>query len=160
MEVIADRAYGRPPGREAPALCGAVIGPLQQGVDDLVVARLDGRGMGVDRLPPGLRDLPPELRMQRRLQGERDVQLSGDRPSGRHAADPAEVDDIAMMRLLVREGVGLGVLPPIVIQDELSQGLLAIGAALPGIVERFYAVTIARRFPNHLLQDLLLRQMP
>jgi LysR family transcriptional activator of nhaA len=71
----------------------------------------------------------------------------------------AEVDDMAMMRLLVREGVGLGVLPPIVIQDELSQGLLAIGAALPGIVERFYAVTIARRFPNNLLQDLLFRQM-
>ena len=32
-------------------------------------------------------------------------------------------------------GVGLGVLPPIVIQDELAQGLLAIGASLPGIVE-------------------------
>lgn len=71
----------------------------------------------------------------------------------------AEVDDMAMMRLLVREGVGLGVLPPIVIQDELSQGLLRIGAPLPGIVERFYAVTIARKFPNNLLQDLLLRQV-
>ncbi len=49
-------------------------------------------------------------------------------------------------------------LPPIVIQDELAQGLLAIGAALPGIVERFYAVTVARTFRNALLQDLLGQQ--
>ncbi|KQS74082.1 LysR family transcriptional regulator, partial [Rhizobium sp. Leaf384] len=34
----------------------------------------------------------------------------------------AEVDDMAMMRLLAREGVGLAVLPPIVVKGELEMG--------------------------------------
>lgn len=67
----------------------------------------------------------------------------------------AEVDDMAMMRLLARDGVGLAVLPPIVVQDELSSGRLLEVDRLPGISERFYAVTIKRRFPNPLLADLL-----
>lgn len=67
----------------------------------------------------------------------------------------AEVDDMAMMRLLARDGVGLAVLPPIVVQDELSSGRLLEVDRLPGISETFYAVTIKRRFPNPLLADLL-----
>ncbi|MCP1336719.1 LysR family transcriptional regulator [Futiania mangrovi] len=67
----------------------------------------------------------------------------------------AEVDDMAMMRLLARAGVGLAVLPPIVVKDELNSGLLAEADRLPGIAETFYAVTMARRFPNPLLRTLL-----
>jgi LysR family transcriptional activator of nhaA len=67
----------------------------------------------------------------------------------------AEVDDMAMMRLLTREGIGLGVLPPIVVQDELESGRLVEAHQLPGIVETFFAVTLARRFPNPLLPELL-----
>ena len=67
----------------------------------------------------------------------------------------AEVDDMAMMRLLVREGIGLAVLPPIVVKDELASGLLVEADQLPGIAETFYAVTIARRFPNPLLRALI-----
>lgn len=67
----------------------------------------------------------------------------------------AEVDDMAMMRLLAREGVGLAVLPPIVVQDELGSGRLIEADRLPGIGETFYAVTLARRFPNPILADLL-----
>jgi len=67
----------------------------------------------------------------------------------------AEVDDMAMMRLLAREGVGLAVIPPIVVRDELSSGALIEIDPLPGIVETFYAVTIARRFPNPVLTRLL-----
>ncbi|MDX5362143.1 MAG: LysR family transcriptional regulator [Alphaproteobacteria bacterium] len=67
----------------------------------------------------------------------------------------AEVDDMAMMRLLARAGVGLAVLPPIVVKDELTSGLLAEADRLPGIAETFYAVTMARRFPNPLLRTLL-----
>ena len=36
----------------------------------------------------------------------------------------AEVDDMAMMRLLARDGVGVAVLPPIVVKDEISAGTL------------------------------------
>jgi LysR family transcriptional regulator, transcriptional activator of nhaA len=67
----------------------------------------------------------------------------------------AEVDDMAMMRLLVREGAGLGVLPPIVVRDELAAGTLVELANLPQIREQFFAITVARRFPNPLLAGLL-----
>jgi len=67
----------------------------------------------------------------------------------------AEVDDMAMMRLLAREDVGLGVLPPIVVKDELASGELIQALQLPGIAETFYAVTMERRFPNPLLGMLL-----
>ena len=67
----------------------------------------------------------------------------------------AEVDDMAMMRLLAREGVGLAVLPPIVVTDELANGRLIEADRLPGIAETFYAVTMERRFPNPLVRELL-----
>jgi LysR family transcriptional regulator, transcriptional activator of nhaA len=67
----------------------------------------------------------------------------------------AEVDDMAMMRLLVRAGVGLAVLPPIVVRDELALGSLVEAYALPGIVEIFFAVTIKRRFPNIVVHSLI-----
>ncbi|RAI36948.1 LysR family transcriptional regulator [Rhodoplanes serenus] len=67
----------------------------------------------------------------------------------------AEVDDMAMMRLIAREGVGLAVLPPIVVRDELDSGALVELESLPGLTEGFYGVTVARRFPNPLLQELL-----
>lgn len=67
----------------------------------------------------------------------------------------AEVEDMAMMRLLAREGVGLAVLPPIVVQDELTNGRLVQAERLPGIGEIFFAVTLSRRFPNPVLSELL-----
>jgi LysR family transcriptional activator of nhaA len=67
----------------------------------------------------------------------------------------AEVDDMAMMRLLAREDVGLAVLPAIVVKDELETGTLVVAERLPDIVETFHAVTLERRFPNPLLPDLL-----
>lgn len=67
----------------------------------------------------------------------------------------AEVEDMAMMRLLAREDIGLAVLPPIVVKDEITAGVLVEGDQLSGIVETFYAVTMARRFPNPLARLLL-----
>jgi LysR family transcriptional activator of nhaA len=67
----------------------------------------------------------------------------------------AEVDDMAMMRLLAREGAGLAVLPPIVVKGELEAGALVELDALPGMIESFYAVTVKRRFPNPLIGPLL-----
>lgn len=67
----------------------------------------------------------------------------------------AEVDDMAMMRLLAREDAGLAVLPPIVVQDELASGRLVEADRLPSISESFWAVTVTRRFPNPLVHVLL-----
>ncbi len=67
----------------------------------------------------------------------------------------AEVEDMAMMRLLTRSRVGLAVMPPIVVQQELAAGTLKEVEPLPGMVENFYAVQIRRRFPNPLVRILL-----
>jgi LysR family transcriptional activator of nhaA len=78
------------------------------------------------------------------------VSLRGIRPQ-----IAAEVDDMAMMRLLAREGLGLAVLPPIVVKDELTSGLLVEAIRLPEITETFFAVTLDRKFPSPLVRDLI-----
>lgn len=67
----------------------------------------------------------------------------------------AEVDDMAMLRLLARADAGVAVIPPIVVADELESGLLVEFARLDGLTEDFWAVTIRRRFPNPLLARVL-----
>ncbi|WP_343117411.1 LysR family transcriptional regulator [Ostreiculturibacter nitratireducens] len=67
----------------------------------------------------------------------------------------AEVDDMAMIRLLARADAGLAIIPPIVVRDELAAGLLVEAATLNGISETFVAVTLQRRFPNPLLSEVL-----
>lgn len=67
----------------------------------------------------------------------------------------AEVDDMALLRLLAREEVGFTVVPPIVVVDELQSGRLVEVAALPQLRETFYALTMARRFPNPALKVLM-----
>ncbi|MEM9795284.1 MAG: LysR family transcriptional regulator [Pseudomonadota bacterium] len=72
----------------------------------------------------------------------------------------AEADDMAMLRLLAREGVGVAAIPPVVVRDELASGRLVELARLDGISEVFYAVTIRRRFPNPLLNDIIVPLKP
>jgi LysR family transcriptional activator of nhaA len=60
----------------------------------------------------------------------------------------AEADDMALLRLLARGGVGVAPLPPVVVKDELAAGDLVEAFQLTGVVETFYAVTAERRFPN------------
>ncbi|MDP3194622.1 LysR family transcriptional regulator [Tabrizicola sp.] len=67
----------------------------------------------------------------------------------------AEVDDMAMIRLLARADAGLAVIPAIVVRDELQSGALVEASRLHGIGETFFAVTRERRFPNPLLADVL-----
>jgi LysR family transcriptional activator of nhaA len=74
---------------------------------------------------------------------------------GVRTAVAAEADDMAMLRLMAREDLGLAVIPPIVVRDELASGRLAEAARLEGVSETFYAVTLARRFPNPLVGELL-----
>ncbi|MBY0334969.1 MAG: LysR family transcriptional regulator [Acetobacteraceae bacterium] len=67
----------------------------------------------------------------------------------------AEVDDMALLRLLARESGTLTLVPPIVVRDELRSGVLEERAAVPGLREGFYAITRPRRFPNPLVAELL-----
>ncbi len=67
----------------------------------------------------------------------------------------AEVDDMAMLRLLASEGAGLALVPPVVVIQELKSGLLEERHRFPEIRETFYAITLSRRFPNPLLRDII-----
>lgn len=72
----------------------------------------------------------------------------------------AEVDDMAMLRVLTRAGLGYGVAPPIVMRDELKAGELSDYGRLGGLKETFYALVPKRRFPNRLVAQLLRAQRP
>lgn len=116
--------------------------------------------IGRDRFAQGQADLGERLATAPVILPTRGspVRMAFDSLVGRLGVRPriaAEVDDMAMMRLLAREGAGLAVLAPIVVQDELQAGVLVIAAQLPGIVEAFYAVTARRRFPKKSLLELV-----
>jgi len=72
----------------------------------------------------------------------------------------AEVDDMAMLRLLAREGEGLALVPPVVVRDEMEDGKLVETHRIPQIKETFYAITPSRRFPNKLVAELVSRMAP
>jgi LysR family transcriptional activator of nhaA len=67
----------------------------------------------------------------------------------------AEVDDMAMLRLMARESGLLALVPPVVVRDELNSGVLVERCSIPQISERFYAITGRRRFMHPLLKELL-----
>ena len=67
----------------------------------------------------------------------------------------AEVDDMAMLRLLAREGAGVTLVPPVVVRDELRDGRLREICRVPGLSKAFYAVVLPRQFPHPLVRELI-----
>lgn len=67
----------------------------------------------------------------------------------------ADVDDMAMVRLLAREDAGLAIAPSVVLADEIASGMLASSGFHLDLVESFYAVTVPRSFPHPALAGLL-----
>ncbi len=67
----------------------------------------------------------------------------------------AEVDDMAMLRLLARDTGGVAVVPEVVVQDELRSGVLQKYCAVPKVYENFYAITTRRHFQPSALKTLL-----
>ena len=70
----------------------------------------------------------------------------------------AEVDDMAMLRLMARENTGLTLVPPVVVIDELRSGFLVERYQVPKLREQFYAIARRRRFPNALVAELIHKQ--
>ncbi|MCM0612125.1 LysR family transcriptional regulator [Marinobacter sediminum] len=113
--------------------------------------------------PPGATDAKtfPELLTERSLivpGQENNIRHAFDQLCDYHKLSPrivAEVDDMAMMRLLARDTRHFAVLPPVVVRDELQAGSLFDYGALPGVFEEFYAVSIRRQFEPPLLTSLL-----
>lgn len=71
----------------------------------------------------------------------------------------AEVDDMAMLRLIARDSGWLTILPEVVVQDELQAGILVLVAQSTLLQEQFYAITTPHRRRIELL-DRLLQAIP
>lgn len=67
----------------------------------------------------------------------------------------AEVDDMAMLRLIARDSGWLTVLPEVVVQDELQAGSLMKVGQLAELRENFYAITTPNRHRIERLEALL-----
>jgi LysR family transcriptional activator of nhaA len=105
------------------------------------------------RFPDDLRTEPvllPSLDSDIRVAFDRVLDTAGIRP-----IVLAEVDDMAMLRLLAREREGVTLVPPIVVRDELETGVLVEHCRIAEVTETFYAIVQKRRFPNRLLSELL-----
>jgi LysR family transcriptional activator of nhaA len=107
------------------------------------------------KFPAGLSDAPvilPSLESNTRAGFDRILAAAGVRPR-----IIAEVDDMAMLRLLAREGEGLALVPPVVVRDEIERRELVEIHRVPELRETFYAITPSRRFPNPLVGELVSR---
>ncbi|MGV8856767.1 MAG: LysR family transcriptional regulator [Devosia sp.] len=110
-------------------------------------------GKAMFRFPEDLRTEPlllPSLDSDIRVAFDRVLELANIMP-----IILAEVDDMAMLRLLAREREGVTLVPPIVVRDELDAGILVEHCRIPEVTENFYAIVTKRRFPNQLLSGLL-----
>ncbi len=67
----------------------------------------------------------------------------------------AEVDDMAMLRLVARDSGWLTVLPEVVVQDELQAGVLVTVGRSAQLQENFYAITTLHRHRMERLERLL-----
>lgn len=67
----------------------------------------------------------------------------------------AEVDDMAMLRLLARDSGAVAVVPEVVVQDELRTGLLQKYCLVPRVHENFFAITTRRRLQPAPLKRLM-----
>lgn len=67
----------------------------------------------------------------------------------------AEVDDMAMLRLIARDSGWVTVLPEVAVQDELQSGSLVCVGRSPLLQERFYAITTPHRHHIEPLERFL-----
>ena len=67
----------------------------------------------------------------------------------------ADVDDMAMVRLLTVEGAGVALAPTVVLAGEIATGEVTTVDADLGLTQDFYAVTLKRKYPHPKMKLLL-----
>ncbi len=67
----------------------------------------------------------------------------------------AEVDDMALLRLLALSGEGLALVSKIVVERELQSREIKFMHRVPGLSEKFYALTVRKRFSNTWLSEIV-----
>lgn len=104
------------------------------------------------RFPEDLRTTPvilPSLESNIRAPFDLLMEQAGIRP-----IIAAEVDDMALLRLLARNSHAVALVPTVVVKDELRQGLLVERHRLPQIKKSFFAILPTRQFPNRIIAEL------
>jgi len=124
----------------------SLIGPARQ---------WQGRHLRVPQDLDGLEIALPGPRHAVRSQFDALCMAAGVEPNMR-----AEVDDMAMLRLIARDSGWLAVLPEVVVQDEVRSGLLSIVGQCPQLQEHFYAITTPHRHRIERLDVLLQAAAP
>ena len=67
----------------------------------------------------------------------------------------AEVDDMALLRLLALSGEGLALVSKIVIERELQSRKIKFMQRVPGLTERYYVLTMRKRFQSEWLAEIV-----
>lgn len=68
-----------------------------------------------------------------------------------------EIDDIALLRLFALRSGAVVALPALGVRNDLQEKSLRILKHERGIEQRFYAITRERRFPNKMVESLILK---
>jgi LysR family transcriptional activator of nhaA len=67
----------------------------------------------------------------------------------------AEVDDMALLRLLALSGEGLALVSKIVVERELQSRNIKFMRRVPGLTEKYYALTVRKRFASPWLAEIM-----
>ena len=67
----------------------------------------------------------------------------------------AEVDDMALLRLLALSGEGLALVSKIVVERELQSSKIKFMLRVPRLAEKYYALTVRKRFQNTWLAEIV-----
>lgn len=109
--------------------------------------------MARPRFPQFLKDVPLFLpSRQSDVRADFDLMLAN---SGVEPFVHAEVDDMALLRLLALSGEGLALVSKIVVERELQSSKIKFMLRVPGLVEKYYALTVRKRFQNTWLAEIV-----
>ena len=109
--------------------------------------------LSTGKFPKFLKDVPLFLPSR-----QRDVRADFDLILANAGIEPfvhAEVDDMALLRLLALSGEGLALVSKIVIERELQSSKIKFMQRVPGLSEKYYALTVRKRFQNAWLAEIV-----
>lgn len=89
---------------------------------------------------------------QSQVRGDFDLMLAA---AGIEPHIRAEVDDMALLRLLALSGEGLALVSKIVVERELQSHQIKFTYRVPRLVERYFALTVRKRFENPWISEIV-----
>ena len=109
--------------------------------------------LSLGKFPKFLKDVPLFLPSR-----QSDVRADFDLILANAGIEPfvhAEVDDMALLRLLALSGEGLALVSKIVVERELKSREINFMLRVPALTEKYYALTVRKRFQNAWLGEIV-----